>query len=408
MNIDKYKEKYPNNVLVCIERYNKSNGTVLFDFVDSNEYSLFSENSGLSYKLGNSSMVYLKNYNLKNVRENTTYSINIEILQSWKDNNRITINNENSFVIGYIVNLEGVLDEIFSESVSINGFSPLRLSSLAYGGWRQKDFNVKLESNSLQVVVRNVGQGNWNEIKSNNQTKLVYDAGTSMYASRNVVLNVIQRTNNDYSITKPVLILSHWDVDHYHCLIGMTDSELNNFSKFICRNKLPNLTSRLLYNRLATAIGTNNILALEPELRFKRGGLTHLLPIGIISPCQKLIILNAQEHSNRNISGIVICIRNEKTSVVLSGDCHYEQISKCVLQYLTHTHQHHFVVPHHCGNAGNYQYDLPDKVKSGKAIISVGNNNYGHPMKKYIDELEFDNFEVVQTKVLKQDIIIDL
>ena len=132
----------------------------------------------------------------------------------------------------------------------------------------------------VSVTIRNVGQGNWNEINFNDLVKIVYDAGAPMNASRTDIATIIGNRNTLYPTSKPILILSHWDKDHYHSLIGMTDTELqNNFSAFVCRDRIPNLTSRILFSRLRNAVGSANTYTISANTRFTRGGPTFFSPI---------------------------------------------------------------------------------------------------------------------------------
>jgi len=66
------------------------------------------------------------------------------------------------------------------------------------------------------------------------------------------------------------------------------------------------------------------------------------------------------------------------------------------------------VVPHHGGKAGNYIYEMSNNVTKGNAIISVGPNNYGHPIPDYIAALRDARFNVLQTRFEQRDITINL
>ncbi|MBK8624806.1 MAG: hypothetical protein IPN86_04320 [Saprospiraceae bacterium] len=191
--------------------------------------------------------------------------------------------------------------------------------------------NGKLDSlqfkikGKLSVIIRNIGQGNWNEINLDAETKVVFDAGASMYASRSEIRNIIGDRAIKYSNDRPGIILSHWDKDHYHSLIGMSDAELTNFSYFICRDKVPNLTSRILFNRISSSVGTQNTYTISAAQRTLNNGQTRLIPLFPLT--NQFIIYNGQEHKNRNISGLVVSLKTQKSSVILSGDCHYEQLT---------------------------------------------------------------------------------
>jgi len=400
-----HKRYYPEDVLVYIEEFNKETGAVLFDFLDSTEYSSFTQLGEFNYSLSNPSMVHLKNYNQRTIQENTIYAIKKNVLDNWRKLDLINLDNQNSFLIGYTIDLSSDNNQIFSESVSLNDFLDFSLNYYMRGGGNLKSLPVKIKG-KLSVTVRNVGQGNWNEIIENDKTKLVFDAGASMYATRTDIRNIIGNRATKYSTEKPGLILSHWDKDHYHSLVGMTDAELANFSFFICRNRVPNLTSRILFGRIIAAIGSANTYTIPAEPRTARGGHTQLIPLMPVS--SQFMIYNAQHHKNRNISGLVISLKTKSSSIVLSGDCHYRQISIDILPHLNFNHKHHLVVPHHGGKAGNYIYNLPRNVTPDKAIISVGPNNYKHPMLLYTSALALDWLSVQKTQTLNNDITINL
>lgn len=400
-----HKKINPEDILVNIEEFNKESGTVLFDFLDSNEFNLFTEFAGLNYSLSNPSMVLLKNYNKRTLRENTVYAIKKTVIENWLEFNLINSDNQNSFLIGYSIDLSSNKDQIFFESVSLNDVSDYFLNYYRSGSGVLKSLPVKIKG-KLSVIIRNVGQGNWNEVNEDDKTKFVFDAGASMYANRTFIRNLIGNRSTKYSTEKPGLILSHWDKDHYHSLIGMTDAELSNFSFFICRDKVPNLTSRILYGRISDAIGSSNTYTIKAATRTSGDKKTHLIPLMPMS--SQFIIYNSQDNRNRNISGLVVSLKTKSASIVLSGDCHYEQISHDILPHLNFKHEHHIIVPHHGGKAGNFIYNLPPYIKPGKAVISVGPNNYGHPLDNYFNSLSHRRFSVLKTQIENRDIKINL
>ncbi len=403
-----YKRYHPEDILVYIEEYNKQNRTILFDFVDSNEYNRFIDYANLNTNVSDvsiPSMVYLSNYKSKAIRENTIYAIPREVILNWNELGLINSNVENSFLIGYTVDLSKSEGQVFAESVSINDFYDLRLHHLASSDGSKNKISP-IARGKLSVTIRNVGQGNWNEIEVNNSVKYVYDAGAPMLASRADVMTIIGNKPAEYSSARPGLFLSHWDKDHYHSLIAMSDTELAYFSFLVCRDRLLNRTTRILYNRLKTAIGSANTFTLPAERRTSRGGPTYLIPV---TPTNRQITLyNAQHNKNRNISGIVLSVKTKNSSIILAGDVHYDQISRDVLPHLAYKHSHNVIVPHHGGNAGPYVYNVARQVSLEKAIISVGPNNYHHPMPQYTVPLNNDWLHVMQTQIIGSDITVKL
>lgn len=398
----KYNQSYPTDILVLIEEVDRANGTVVFDFIDSNQLEKFNSVFDIQFNIEKTTMVKIINYNQKSIRENTVYAIDTKNLETLKSENIEQVNN--SFLFGFSINLKNISEPFFKTSVTIGYFDKLELNSY-YSGNRKIDFlNINL-SGKISVNVRNVGQGNWNEILVNENVKVVYDAGAPMNANKEKIREYIGKKPKEYLDNKPSLFLSHWDKDHYHCLLGMTDSELNCFANFICPDLLPNITSRLLYSKIERAIGRENILTINNIARRDRSEPSRL---ELISPfSNNLMIFNALENRDRNMSGIVLAVKAIKSSVILPGDCHYYQISDYVLPLLNYKHFHNMVVPHHGGKAGEYKYDLIPGVKTKDAIISVG-NKYGHPRLDYVRAIELSKFRVLNTRKTNHDIRIDL
>lgn len=228
-----------------------------------------------------------------------------------------------------------------------------------------------------------------------------------MSAAKTEIKAIIGDRSNLYSDSRPILILSHWDKDHYHSLIGMSDIELkDNFSAFLCRDFVPNQTSRILFDRIRSAVGTENTYCIPAEERGSGLGTIVLRPLTSIE--NQVVLFNSQYHKNRNVSGIVVTVKTENGSVILSGDVHYDQISKFILPSLNYRHNHNLVVPHHGGKAGKYSYRIPGGVKLNKAVISVGANPYRHPLESYVNALRNSGFVIRQTNLVSDDIRITL
>lgn len=405
MNYAYYKRLFPESILVYVEEFNRKDRTVLFDFVDSNQYTLFANILNENHDLNKPSMVFLYNYKGRIIQEDTIYSIRPETIQSWRNQKIIHSSILNSYLIGYNIDVSNAEESIFKESVSLNNLiDDFYLNYLMAGNGDNS--NIKFQNNGkISVIIRKVGQANWNEINFDDKVKIVYDAGAPFNASRADVAAIIGNRSSLYSTTKPILILSHWDKDHYHSLIGMTDSELkNNFSAFICRDYVPNKTSRILFDRIRNAVGPLNTFCISADPRIAIGGPTFFRPFTSIA--NQVVLYNSQYHKNRNISGLLLTVKSNNGSVILTGDAHYSQISRDVLPSLNYRHSHNLVVPHHGGKAGKFEYNPPPLVKICQAVVSVGANHYGHPCSNYIASLSRAGFTIKQTASSVADISI--
>lgn len=55
-------------------------------------------------------------------------------------------------------------------------------------------------------------------------------------------------------------MISHWDIDHYHCLECASIQEIRAcFSKVVCMDMMKSLTSQRIYEKILYALGSNNV-----------------------------------------------------------------------------------------------------------------------------------------------------
>ena len=96
-----------------------------------------------------------------------------------------------------------------------------------------------------ELYVKDVGQANWNELRAGNKVEVVFDIGAEFHASAGEVGRIFNSRKSAIEQSKPILVLSHWDMDHIHCLKYLTDQDISNcFSKLICVDKLKSITSK--------------------------------------------------------------------------------------------------------------------------------------------------------------------
>lgn len=233
---------------------------------------------------------------------------------------------------------------------------------------------------------------------------IVYDAGAPTFASKASVREIIGNKIEEYSISKPILILSHWDKDHYHSLIEMTDEEIKCFSSFVCIDRAVTNTTCILLNRFISVLGISNVVQISNVPRVTKGGKT---PLYLLSKeSSQILLYTSMYHKTKNISGLVLALRTQESSVIFSGDCYYSQLTENVLPQLNYPNNHNLIVPHHGGLAGKYFYENK-KAKKVNAIISAGNSK-NHPSKYYTDFLRCEFNTLRSTKVENKDIIINL
>jgi hypothetical protein len=94
------------------------------------------------------------------------------------------------------------------------------------------------ETDELELFVRDVECGNWNEIRHiDSGFRLIYDMGSDLTWTGAQIIDVIQEAeiNNSFHV-----IISHWDLDHVQSILGMFDYEIRNIISYTAPSKNSN------------------------------------------------------------------------------------------------------------------------------------------------------------------------
>jgi len=387
-------------IIISVEKFIKREKYLLVDFSTSLDFLFFTNIFNKKYdEIRRPTMIEFINYDQDFLQEGYYYSISSETLLLLIE--RITIV-ENSLVIGYRIDLQGLKSKLISNNIPL-ALIRNTLNRVTPSSSDPHDLKFNLGKVN-KVIVRNIGQGNWNEILYNDKFKLIFDSGVLYSTKSNIVSNLKGDRDNLYQKDKPSFILSHWDVDHYHFLLAFEDETIKSFKKFIFRNIIPNLTSLKVISRFLS-LNPSSLVPIDtvPVFNTKDNKLFE----SYLTNNKKFIFFNSRESSSRNYSGLGLAIKEKLTSVIFSGDYKYSQVSDYILPILNYKSNQYFIVPHHGGEAGKFVYNDTTNVFKD-AIISTGKNPYGHPLKKYINKLKQKGFRVIRTDRIKFDKIIKL
>ena len=229
-------------------------------------------------------------------------------------------------------------------------------------------------NDDIRVTVRNIGQGNWNEVSCNDEYKIIFDIGTNLHVSHFTMRTLVNQRFNQYSNSKPYLVLSHWDADHINCLYVLSPNELSTcFSGVYCINFMKSLLSSTVYNNLNLTLG-RKVVCFDP--------IEKTIPIsGRRFQLANYAALYIGERSrNINYAGLSLCIQGRKGSANLTGDIKLQQ-AQSVLNtefYGNNLTNHLLVAPHHGGKYLSGEKEYAPSIC--QVAISVGHlNSYGHP-----------------------------
>ena len=362
--------------------------TLFLDFRTMSDYERFVKELNIEHTEG--TYIQINGYSSKKrLFRGSYYALNTEMLKQVRSEKV-----DGSLLLGYTFyfnNSSGQNDTGHSLLQSHTPLDPTQLYSPRHN--RIERLDILVSDEDLEFKVNNVSQASWNEIRQNKKVKIVYDIGAPIYEKRQSLRQYIKQYAKGYSDDKPCLILSHWDKDHYHCLLEMTDLELLNFSKFICVDMTKSATSQRLYSRLQRVLGDKNIFSYEPEIRTPKSPFPQLHEVFV----NNMISLYVAEKSrNVNYSELILFVKGKQGHVLMTGDSLPCQANEA-LQDLYDKHRlntnHYLVVPHHGGDYAEkaiYKtYSIPQGINGMEAVISVdeANNIYGHPSQNMLDFL---------------------
>ncbi len=401
-------------IIILVEEYlnNKESDTesvdVFADFRSEQDYFAFSEYIELSTNNKASAFVIKGIRHSKRIAIGKYYTLNVD---SIKKHYRIQ-NIEDSYLYGFELHLSSESPIPFEEL-----FSKVQIDENDYYGGtalsviRDTIVHPIELTNNIVVTVNNVGQGNWNEVACDNKTRLVYDIGAPLRASKIEVKDIVKRIIPRYRnlSIKPTLLLSHWDKDHYHALLALEDVDFTLFDKYIFPGNPPTATARRICERINNNNG--NAIIVRPGHRDK--GMPSL-PETIWEERHYSVFIG-QENSDRNLSGIQVFLRSEHENMLLCGDCGWHQVIH-ILAQKTETastgEKCNIVVPHHGGGKDKtyYGFTIPYNMNKGKALVSVDKkkNSYGHPSKSLIDYLDTCFNDILRTDIKQTDITVVL
>lgn len=354
---------------------------VYVDFRQVKDLTLFTHSNERNQNFSETN-TYLEICNIKTnkrLRSGCYYKLNLSLI-----NKMIFFENQESYFIGRTYNCKEMTWPNHEENELLQSHEPLDPKELMHDNSDPNNLTINLSSDNLRLLVRNVEQANWNEILDGDKSKLVYDIGAKVDAKKSEVQHIFKSRENTFKRDKPILIISHWDMDHIHCL-RYTDKQTikDCFSKFICIDAMKSVTSHNIYNKILSELGDQNVICIQPKCRTNGINMHLWRNDGSVS------IYRGENSTNINYSGLCIFVRGKEKSVNFTGDVRLIQAKSIYDQELKQSptiNKHVLIAPHHGGgNAANYQkYSKP----TTEVVISVGKNNrYGHPNQKMLKYL---------------------
>lgn len=255
--------------------------------------------------------------------------------------------------------------------------------------------DIKVSANDLVVHFINVGQGDAIALRFPNEEVMLIDAGPK--PSQNDLVEYIQNSvisSNNY-LNIDYLILTHPDTDHSGGMSAIFDEfEIDNFYR-------PNI---------ATLSEDKNNYAMQFEATeydetIKRSQIEKGLTTVVVSEklefkvgeVEVVIFAPLKIYSTTNSMSLVVKVSYLSKSFLFCGDIQNEAEQDLVLKYGEQLDCDVLKVAHH-GSSSSTSQEFVNVVTPEYAVISVGNNSYGHPKLEVIERLQLAGASVYSTK----------
>lgn len=231
------------------------------------------------------------------------------------------------------------------------------------------------DATSLSVTFLNVGQGNCVIAESKGHYILV-DGGDGNHSSFLVsYLKDLGIKTIDY------VVISHYDSDHLSGIVGA----LNNFD--VNNIISPDYESDTrTYNSYMSIMSKKNHSAIHPSIgdTFKFGNAQ----FSIVAPVK-------YDYEDENNNSIGIRLTDDYHSFLILGDAEF-QSEKDILSRNIDLTCDVYLVSHH-GSSSSSSDQLLDSAKPSIAVISVGENDYGHPSDTALKRLNDHSVNILRT-----------
>lgn len=233
-------------------------------------------------------------------------------------------------------------------------------------------FFVFNERDFLKVSFFDIGQGDSIFIETENGFQILIDAGPD-----NSVLYELEKTMGIFDKTIDLVILTHPDKDHYGGLTGVF--ELYDVDKFIWTGQENESDD---FQRFKGLIGDYVQVYAGDKI------LIDDIVLSILNPVYQ------NEASSFNDNSVVCMLEHEDSSFLLTGDITSKKEKEILNNF--NIEADILKIAHH-GSKHSTCEEFIESVNPEIAVISVGENSYGHPGKEVLDILFKNNIKTLRT-----------
>lgn len=235
-------------------------------------------------------------------------------------------------------------------------------------------------SNNLEVVFFDVGQGDSAFIETPDKFQVLIDGGPDL-----TVLDKLGKEMPFYDRTINLIVLTHTDYDHLFGLLEVLKRyEIKNILWTGIADSTDNYKEWL---RLIKEEGANIIIAeAGQKIVLQKEPLIYL---DIIYPFERL---ENKETEVSNDASVVLKLVSEEKTFLFTGD-----IPQKIEKQLTDIRADILKISHH-GSKNSSSAEFLEAVGPKTAVISVGENKWGHPSPETLQRLKQSGINVLITK----------
>jgi competence protein ComEC len=235
-----------------------------------------------------------------------------------------------------------------------------------------------------QISFLNIGQGDASLIQSKRGDRIVIDCGPN-----SKVIDQLEAKLGYWAHRIDMIIITHGDKDHFggcrDIIDRFTVGKVMINGVFDEKNKS--------YQELLQYIKQKDIPIL-PSIENTTITLSDSIELTLLNPQENLW---GQNITNDNPESIVMLLRSQKHSVLLTGDADENTEKKIIAQYPQLDID--ILKAGHHGSKSSTSEQFLDAITPRQVIISAGvNNRYNHPNPDTIKRLENRNFEIKEVK----------
>ncbi len=251
----------------------------------------------------------------------------------------------------------------------------------------------------VELLVWDVWQGNYNEVKAGNMPYVIFDAGTEVLETASNFIGYRQKLENELNLSElPMFVLSHWHTDHYSLVFALSDDYLRRIKCYVFPSYVKNLSVFLFVARL-NLLGLNvNMVTLPSSSKWVKN----------IINANLTLYANRYVMSSVNNSGLTLFVQGPINNAMLPGDCRYRlvenQANDAITAPMKDGQIHYLVVPHHGGLAGAVSYRVKN-ARELEGMVSVGfHNKHSHPNPNVMAKIRSFLYRPVVMTMSKGDI----